>query len=48
MLDSVLVGIIAIGLYSAVLFLPGHAVMMKHFFDHIFLDDNHVEQAQAT
>ena len=47
-LDSVLVGIIAIGLYSAFLFLPGHAVMMKHFFDHMFMDDTPAGTVQAT
>lgn len=46
--NSVLVGIIAIGLYSAFLFLPGHAVMMKHFFDHMFLEDNAAPPPQTT
>lgn len=39
MLDTILIATVAIFLYSTYLFLPGHAVMMMHFFEYVFSSD---------
>lgn len=46
--NSILVATIAIFLYSAYVFLPGHAVMMMHFFEYLFSSENDSSQIQVT
>ncbi|XP_052276186.1 serine palmitoyltransferase small subunit A-like [Dreissena polymorpha] len=44
--NSILVAIIALAMYSAYVFLPGHAVMMVHFVEYLLniVSDPHVEK----
>ena len=47
-LDSILVATAAIFLYSTYVFLPGHAVMMMHFFEYLLGSDASVPQEKVS